>query len=231
MKICTFNIWDSETSFTKRLDLLIEEINKNEIDIIALQEVRDEKTFNAIKSKTNFNFGIYYKGLAFLSNFEIKEFEKESSNNNFLLRVVTNDTSFTNVHLDWKTKQNRLFGLDTYFNMLEKNALDNEFVLGDFNDIPEDQIHFDLIMSDYTDIHQMFSHSSNELPLPTLDIENNPRWRKKKTDEDPARFDWIMLNTINTFKIKSVKLIGVEETNGVTPSDHYGVFTEVEIKN
>jgi len=229
MKICTFNIWNADTNFNKRLELLVKEISNHSIDILALQEVKNETTFNHIKTKTEFEYGFYYEGLAFLSNYEIKEYEKSNKDNNFILRVVYKDSSFTNVHLDWKNKETRVIGIDTYYDMLEKNAFENEFLLGDFNNIPEDQLHFDLVMSDYTDIHQTYSHSINELPLPTLDMDNNPRWRNHKTDEVPCRFDWIMLNTIKDFNINEVKLVGTEEVNGITPSDHYGIISDIDI--
>ena len=61
-------------------------------------------------------------------------------------------------------------------------------------------------------------------------MKNNPRWRNIKTDELPSRYDWVILNTVNKYSIKDVKLIGVEETNSKTPSDHYGVLVDIDIE-
>lgn len=230
MKICTYNIWSADTNFNTRLELLIYELKKHEIDIIALQEVKDELTFNHIKNESKFQFGFYYNGLAFLSRYDIKLENTHSEDNNYILRVSYNNTSFTTVHFDWKNKETRNKGLNQYFTMLDNHILDNEFVLGDFNDVPEEQIHFELTMSDFTDLHQTYCHSLNEIPLPTLDINNNPRWRNLDTDETPSRFDWIMLNTDIEYKIRNAELIGTEEKNGVTPSDHYGVLVNIDIE-
>lgn len=230
MKICTYNIWNSEKNFNIRLELLVKEINDNNTDIIALQEVKDDTTFNYIKAKSTFENGIYYKGLGFLSNYDIKLDNTYNEHNNFLLRVSSNNTSFTNIHLDWEKKENRVKGIDAYFDLLEIGNYDNEFLLGDFNDIPEDNIHYDLIMNDFCDIHKDYTHSINKYPMPTLDMLNNPRWRNTKTDEQPSRCDWIMLNTVNSVNIKSATLIGIKEVNSITPSDHYGVMVDIDIE-
>lgn len=229
MIISTYNIWNANTNFDKRLELLVNEISDKNIDVLGLQEVKDMKTYNYIKDKTGFSYGFYFEGLAILSDFEIKKYETYSEDNNYMLRVVYNDTSFTNVHFDWMKKENRMKGLNAYFDLLDKNALDNEFILGDFNDIADENLHFELIISDYIDLHREYSHTVNELPLATLDIHNNPRWRNIKTDEVPKRFDWIMLNTIREYTLKSVSLIGTKENNEITPSDHYGVMADIDI--
>lgn len=230
MKIATYNIWNDNKNINARLKLLIMELKETDADIIALQEVKDESTFKMILKDTGFEYGHYFDGLAFLSNVDIKVYSTYSENNNYMLRVVYENTSITNVHLDWKQESTRLQALEEYFSMLEEYSLDNEILLGDFNDTPEDKLHFELVISDFSDIHQEYSHIVNELPLPTLDIKNNPRWRNIDTEELPSRFDWIMLNTAHEYSIEDVRLIGVEETNGMAPSDHYGVLASFNIK-
>lgn len=229
MKIATYNIWDDERDFDIRLKLLVKELNKYEIDILAMQEVKNQEVFDYIKIETGYQFGYYFEGLGFLSNIEIKLQKTYSEENNYILRVSAGEVGFTTLHLDWKEQHIRIKGLDAYFDILEEDCLDAEFLLGDFNDVPEDKIHFELIMSEFIDLHQSYAHSINEIPLPTLDMVNNPRWRNQETDEEPCRFDWVMLNTINKFEIKSVFLIGTDEENEVTPSDHYGVLVDIEI--
>lgn len=230
MKICTYNIWNSDINFETRLDLLIKELNNKKIDIVALQEVKDETTFNHIKTNLNFDYGIYFDGLGFLSNYDIKLNTTYSENNNFLMRVTYKNTSFTNIHLDWEKKENRVKGIDAYFDLLEIDNNDHEFLLGDFNDIPEDNIHYDLIMNDFYDVHKDYTHSTNDLPMPTLDMEHNPRWRNTNTEEQPSRCDWIMLYSSNKVKVTDAKLIGTKEVNGIAPSDHYGVLADVDIE-
>ena len=230
MKICTFNIWNEEVNFDIRLKLLVKELKRNEIDILALQEVKSIDVFNKIKEETRFLYGYYNDGVGILSKLELEQISSYSENNNYMIRVKHNNTSITNVHFDWKKKENRLSGLEHYFDMLEEVAYENEIILGDFNDIPESELHFELALQEFDDVHQIYSHSINEVPKPTLDILNNPRWRNKETDEDPYRFDWTMINTTNKYTINSVKLIGTEEENEISPSDHYGVLADIDIK-
>ena len=229
MNIATYNIWDSNTNFTTRLELLIIELNKHNIEILALQEVKDIKTFNYIKEESKFPFGFYFDGLAILSKYDIQLQTTYSENNNYLLRVTYNNIAITNVHLDWEKEANRLLGLDQYFGLLEEEIQDTEIILGDFNDIPEELIHFELVSSGFIDTHQEYAHKRNLIPQPTLDIEHNPRWRNTDTTETPYRFDWIMINTESNIEIHNVFLIGTEETNEITPSDHYGLFLEVDL--
>ncbi len=230
MKICTYNIWNSEQNFNQRLKLLLNELNGLDIDILALQEVKSEEVYKHLLTHSNFKYGEYFDGLAILSKTEIRLTNKMEINNSFLMRVVIDGISITNVHFDWENKSNRTLGLDSYFDMIEEHSLDTEILLGDFNDVPEEQLHYELINCDFLDIHQRYAHSKNQLPLPTLDIINNPRWRDEETSEVPCRFDWIMLNTINQLEINNVSLIGVNETKGLTPSDHYGVLTDISIQ-
>ncbi len=229
MKIATFNVWNNDKDFEVRLNLLIKELNSIEIDLLALQEVKNHDTFNKIKNETFFDYGYYYDGIAFLSKFQIKMCSTYKDSNNYMLRVVYKDFSFTNLHLDWKHESNRMLCIEEYFKMMELHSLDNEFILGDFNDTPEGKLHFELMLSDFIDLHKEYSHSVNDVPLPTLDIKNNPRWRNINTDEQPSRFDWVLINTVNKYSINDVKLIGVEETKGKTPSDHYGVVVDIDI--
>jgi endonuclease/exonuclease/phosphatase family metal-dependent hydrolase len=229
MRLCTYNIWNSENKFETRLDLLVIELSDKKIDLLALQEVKDEITFKRIKKKLNYNTGIYYNGLGFLSNYDIAFSSSYTDNNNYLLRVTYKNTSFTNVHLDWGKIENRVYGLDAYFTMLETNVFDTEFILGDFNDTPQGKLHHELVMSAFDDVHKTYSHSKNDYPLPTLDTLHNPRWRNNKTKDEPSRFDWIMLNTTTEYSIENTTLIGTKEFNQITPSDHYGVMSDIKI--
>ena len=230
MKICTYNIWDDSTNFSKRVELLIQELNNNEIDFLALQEVKDEHTFNHILSSTNFDYGLYYEGLAVMSKQPLKKLETLTINNSYIQRVQIDDFAFTNVHLDYELMENKIKGINKALDFIEDNTQDHEIILGDFNDSPDNRIHFDLCLDNFTDLHKEYCHNINEHPLPTLDFDNNPRWRVNSTDEVPVRFDWIMLNTDSSFTISKASIIGTKETNNITPSDHYGVLVDVTLK-
>ncbi|XMB86078.1 endonuclease/exonuclease/phosphatase family protein [Mycoplasmatota bacterium WC44] len=228
MKICTYNIWNDKTNFDIRLELLVNEINRYELDFIALQEVKDERTFNYIQSKTNFKNGYFYEGLGFLSNHEIIIDKTFNENNSFVQRIIFDNIALTNVHLDWKNEENRIIGIDKVIDYIEENQQEYEFILGDFNDTPDDSIHYELRMDDFQDLYQTYCHKRNVFPKPTLDFENNPRWRNQKVDEVSVRFDWVLLHTKNNFEVKNAYIIGTDETNGIAPSDHYGVVVDVD---
>jgi endonuclease/exonuclease/phosphatase family metal-dependent hydrolase len=55
MKIATYNIWNNDKDFDTRLDLLVKVIIEANLDIIALQEVRNEEVVKFITSKSSLN--------------------------------------------------------------------------------------------------------------------------------------------------------------------------------
>lgn len=230
MKICTYNIWESNTNIKKRIELLKKELIQYDIDFLALQEVKDYSLYMDLKTELNYNYGHYFDGLALLSNESIELEYTYKKNNSYMLRVTIGNKAFTVVHFDYEFSKNRNEALNDYFDHLEQSCNDDEFILGDFNESPEENIHFELVMSDFKDYHKEYSHKLNEFCKPTLDMNNNPRWKTQKTDEEPLRVDWIMGNTVSSYKILDVKLIGVTEVNGLTPSDHYGVLVTLEDK-
>jgi len=77
MKIGTYNIWNENRNYERRMDLLIELINEKKIDILGLQEVRDEAIVQRIKEECGFKdyFWKQYfdcqEGLAILSNYRL----------------------------------------------------------------------------------------------------------------------------------------------------------------
>jgi endonuclease/exonuclease/phosphatase family metal-dependent hydrolase len=229
MKLCTFNIWNDKTNFEKRLELLIDEINQYDIDIVGLQEVKNKEVLNKIKTETHFAYGFYFDGLGILSKYEIKLDKTYSKDNNYILRTVYNDLGITVVHLDWKALSNRMNGLEAYFDMLEIEMFDTEIILGDFNDNDESELHYELVANDFIDIHQRYSHTFDLVPKATLDTINNPRWKNSTIEEEPERFDWVMVNSMNELEINKVELVGTAEIEGNTPSDHYGILVDIKI--
>ena len=230
MIIGTYNIWNEDMNFEKRVELLIEEINRNHFDYLGLQEVKNEDVFLRIKNQCGFQFGYYYEGLGLLCREELSIVKTYNECNNYLLRLKNKEMGLTIVHFDWSDKENRISGLDAYLTMLEEEMLETEIILGDFNDNDESEVHYELVISDFVDLHQAFCHHKSEVPLPTLDTIHNPRWRNSQTIEQPERFDWVMMNSIVDYDIHQVDLIGVKEVDGMTPSDHYGVKVEFAFK-
>jgi len=227
MKICTYNIWNDSKDFSKRIELLVQEINNNDVDFIALQEVKDEETFKTIQSQTHFQYGFYYNEIGVLSKNPLNEVVTHNKDNCYIQRVFMGNIAFTNVHLDYKVPSNRAEGIYTVLDFIEENQKDIEIILGDFNETPDDSIHFDLILDNFHDLHKEYAHQINEIPLPTLDFQTNPRWVSSPSLSEPLRCDWIMLYTDQKYKINTAKIIGTKQTNNITPSDHYGVLVDI----
>lgn len=230
MKIATYNIWNERKNFDKRLDILIGVLNTVEIDYLALQEVKNEKTLLYILEHTPFLYAYRENGVAFLSKHKCKLEEKATFDNNEIIRLSFEEFGFTVVHYDWEFEKNRMNGHNKVMDMIEKNCMDHEFVLGDFNASPDSKLHFEMILDDFSDLHQQYCHELNEIPRPTLDFVNNPRWRGKEVDEEPVRFDWIMLNSVSNFTVTNASVFGDKLVNGYTASDHYGVVVELDLK-
>lgn len=230
MKLLTYNIWEDNKDFSKRKELLIKEINSLDIDYIAFQEVKKLTHLNYIIENTDFKYGYFYEGLGFISKHKLKQTKTFNEDNNFIQRLTYENIAFTNLHLDWRDESKRRKGLSTVIDFIEEDPQVYEFILGDFNSSPESTIHFELLMDDFTDIHKSYCHQTNDVPLPTLDFDTNPRWRGKEDKKEPLRVDWVLLNTEEKFTINNAQIIGTNQTNGKTPSDHYGVLVDLTLK-
>jgi len=255
MKICTYNIWNSDINYNCRLELLLSVINNNDIDILGLQEVRDVDTVDYIKTSCGFEYSFWKKysdceeGLAILSRYPITHSEtnwdnKDEIHNSGVMRVVIDcngiNIGLTNVHLDYKSALNREIEIVEAMKKIDNNSIgEYELILGDFNSYPNSSIYRYLTGQQslnnhgvsYIDLAVSYS-IKNKIELEvTLDFNNNPRWDDEKTLDVPGRFDWILLK--NPYPKKSpllneVKIIGHERVNGITPSDHYGVFCDID---
>ena len=189
MKICTLNIWNSDINFDKRIALVEDLINLHQIDILALQEVRNENIAKKIAEKASMKHCVYSQyldygeGLAIISKYPIdhvvNNFEEATDYNSGIQRGVIQiqdyEIGITNVHLDYKLEENRLLGLDKAFDLIESNTKEIEILLGDFNVDAESNIHFELRMDDFDDLYQTYCFKRNILPELTIEFDNNPR--------------------------------------------------------
>ncbi len=62
MRLITFNIWNHDSNFDERLNLLTKLIANEKADIVALQEVRSEEVVNRINQVCDYKF-IYWKSI------------------------------------------------------------------------------------------------------------------------------------------------------------------------
>ena len=254
MKICTYNIWNSDINYNSRLELLTNVINENRIDIIGLQEVRDENAIKFIKDNCGFEYSVWKKysdceeGLGILSKYPIAYSEtnwdnKEEVHNSGVMRIIIDykgiSIGLTNVHLDYKSALNREIEIVEAMKRIDSSISEYEFILGDFNSYPNSSIYRYLTgqqslenhVVSYIDLHKSYS-LKNKINLDvTLDFNNNPRWDNERPLDISGRFDWILIK--NPYPKKSpslneVKIIGDEIVNGITPSDHYGVLCDID---
>ena len=258
MKIITYNIWNSDINFEKRLDLLCEEIKRTNSDIVCLQEVRNKNVVEQICTKCDFEYSFFAKytdyeeGLAILSNHRILEQTKnwelsDLDNNCWILRSSIAFEGIiigiTNLHLDYEKAKNREAGIIEALQIITNSKKsDYEILLGDFNSYPESSVYRFLtgqqslknISANWIDLALIDAALRNSIPEVTLDFYNNPRWDNENNLEIPGRFDWILLK--NPYpkispKIIRCRCIGTKRIECITPSDHYGVVVEIDFNN
>ncbi len=254
MKVVTYNIWNNATNYSRRIDLLISLLKDEEIDILVLQEVRDESVVQRIENECKLNYSCwkeyfdYKEGLAILSKYPIISSwtnwdDTEDVHNSGVMNVILNidglKLGVTNVHLDYKRSYYREIEIVKAVKRIEEPDVDYNLILGDFNTYPHSIIHNYL-----TGLQSIVEHSTSWIDLAesysikygtavdvTLDFYNNPRWDNEHSLEVPGRFDWIMLKNPYPKKspiLRDFRLIGNRRVDGITPNDHYGVLCNIE---
>jgi len=257
MKIATYNVWNDRNSIDVRTEQLIQEIINVDADIIGLQEVipifwenlskqsrYKYKKYHVIQSRGD--------GLAFLSKypFESTFFLNESTEfqNSMALNVEfkVSEMSFsiTNVHLPWDSilaKEKQIVSINEY-SCQQKDHVDFFILLGDFNCSYRSSIHGFLtgeqtllnceVNSIWNDSAEYYASRNNCDIIPTLDFARNPRWRGKDNKQIPVACDRIyLMDNAKYFDygVENVSIFGtsVSSKTGFSPSDHYGVLTEV----
>jgi endonuclease/exonuclease/phosphatase family metal-dependent hydrolase len=77
MKIASYNIWNSDRDYKQRLEMLTKVIGELDLDIIALQEVRNNDVIQYVLSETGLKYFCWQpypdceEGLAILSKYPI----------------------------------------------------------------------------------------------------------------------------------------------------------------
>ncbi|WP_430882508.1 endonuclease/exonuclease/phosphatase family protein [Fusibacter sp. JL216-2] len=249
MKLCTYNIWNHDKNFDKRIEKLIEEINNEDIDILAMQEVRSQNIVKRLVNACDFSHFYWKKyhdcqeGLAILSKYEIVDtwtnWDASTDVHNsgsMIVSIKYNDMilGVCNVHLDHKNALNREIEIVKAVQATENFQTDYNFILGDFNCTPKASVYAYLTGqwsmlnhgTKWIDLGQSYASLKGQPPGVTIDYYNNPRWDKKVVLDIPARFDWIFIESPYPKphpELKSYKVIGKQGAENITPSDHYGV--------
>lgn len=252
MKIASFNIWNSNQNHDIRMQMLRQKLYELQVDVIALQEVRDEALVQKLSTFCDLPFYAWKKyedcqeGLAILSKYPISDVvtNRDATRNNHIMSVtLTVDDAkwrITNVHLDWEHAHNKEIGIVEAVEMSEKVNCPYSVMLGDFNAHPISSIHIFLSgqqslqgkSTRWIDLAESFARRSGTSCEITMDFFNNPRWRDDFLMDIPERYDWILLKDVYSATTPPLRLIdfsvfGQEEIDGITISDHYGILCEL----
>ncbi|MET2871777.1 MULTISPECIES: endonuclease/exonuclease/phosphatase family protein [Exiguobacterium] len=243
MRIATYNIWNHDTSWQKRIDAICQEVKRIDADLIALQEVRSyEKGSVAhdIAEATGYPFCVFHpypdspdEGLAFLSNIPLSSVEaiwaEDVEESNYCATRVTltfggQEWGITNVHLNWHSSSIRECQMKVVRDWLSKGRQKAiEVLCGDFNDHPRSNIYDDVSDAGWLDVTTFVGEEAR----PTLDVKHNPYLQSSHL-EQPERYDWILVRSeCSELEVQHIDIFGDMRTSrDVVPSDHYGVMVD-----
>lgn len=256
MKIATYNIWNVDQDYELRMDLVINTIHDENLDIVALQEVRDESIVNRIAKACGFRHKFWkeyfdcQEGLAILSKYEIEKTwtnwnESTYTHNCGLMyakcKVDDKYIDILNLHLDYEKASNKEIGIVDAVEYLKGCDGAYQILLGDFNTTENSSVYRYITSRQslnghdayYIDLPASYCYRNNIQPDVTIDFVGNPRWKGKPSLEVPARFDCIFVEESyprDGIHLTNYKLLGKKLYNGITPSDHYGVMVELTCK-
>lgn len=157
------------------------------------------------------------------------------------------EVAITNVHLDWEDVAAREAQIVQVAKWTEARAEAGcyEVLCGDFNAAPDSSVYRFLADQQallgggpgpgWHDLARFHAERSGRSPEPTLDFWRNPRWRDAPTLAVPLRVDWILMREVfNTDLpypgVLHADVFGTQPTRRarVVPSDHYGVYADLD---
>lgn len=252
MKIATYNIWNNDILFEERIEVICKAIKEIDADIICLQEVRSEECRSLteiIANEVKYPFFIFRdypdcpdEGLAILSKVPfnhtaaIWDTNTEISNYCAIRARIDYEGVFigiTNIHLNWISEDIRKGELNAVNNWIarEKDYEKYEVMCGDFNDVPQSSVYNFLMDCGWKDVVEL-SNKKDESYYATFDLVNNHYLKEDKRVKEKLRFDWIMVNTFNSFEQFTVEFVDIFGNNQsefkIMPSDHYGLYVDVK---
>ncbi|MGH0943243.1 endonuclease/exonuclease/phosphatase family protein [Bacillus mycoides] len=254
MRIATLNIWNHQTLWSERLEVICEEVQNVAPHILALQEVRSCVTYGPKKNvaqyiadQTGYPVCVFKEypdspdeGLAFLSKIPILAEEAiwetgiEESNYcaiRIMLKYKEYKLGITNVHLNWKSSKVRKEQMNTVNNWIKNKGSGYELLCGDFNDDPHSGVHQYLISNQWIDVAQFKENQDNIRAQPTLDYGKNTNLIGD--EKQGGRYDWVMIQENDAFEFQNIENISIFADSVLTsscifPSDHYGVFVDLK---
>ena len=257
MRLATYNIWN-DRSIDRRLPQLVQEIKAINADIIGLQEVTQPVYDALVEGLgyAYHTYAMYHgqseghgedEGLAIFSKFPMEDIfflntSAEYANSDalhVLLRAGGRALSVMNLHLPWNSalaKERQIAAIDRYIK-IRKDA-DEYILLGDFNCGLTSSVH-NYLLGEQTlfgqesdpcwwDLASTYAAVHGLPNRPTLDFQHNPRWTDNTT-EIPMTCDRILISAGGE-RLNHVELFGtaISPETGLSASDHYGVFADVE---
>lgn len=252
MRIVTYNIWNDERGWPDRLNQIYDEIEKQNADIICLQDVPNEEHCKLLAEKCNFKFYYYIKQnstceLAILS--KLPFVSMRSFCEALIVTIQINDSllEVMNVHLPWDSVLSCEKQVIALINENKKFNADYSIFCGDFNCVDGSSVQNFLFgrqslygeeaVPVWDDLAIAYQNLTGIKPKATLDLSTNPRWKENGYKECAGtRIDWILLKETYpkpTPKLNSFGLFGTEVSHktGYCASDHYGVFAELDFEN
>jgi maltose 6'-phosphate phosphatase len=251
MRIATYNIWNNDILFEERIEAICETIIKIDVDIVCLQEVRQEENrslISIIADYAGFPFTVFREypdcpdeGLAIISKIPFTStsaiWETDVIMSNYC--AIRADFNYkneiievTNVHLNWRSEEIRkeqVNAVNSWLNCEYHNEK-YQIMCGDFNDVPKSSVHDLLKIFGWQDIVEL-TNTKDERHFVTFDLQDNPYLKEDTRPKDKARFDWIMINSRykdSQIKLESVNIFGNElTTSNIIASDHYGVYVDL----
>ena len=252
IRMLTYNIWRSPEKMRERIEALGQIVQELEPDIVAFQEVTLENldvlqeqgwlslynlippdvTKQGTKSIENYMFSLYPVDKWFIYYFENSLRKPRQLVVAETKSAVSSSVKFViaGTHLE-PAGNTRIRELQLKESLKVLSRYENVCVMGDLN--IEDKVDGDIVLpSSWIDAW---------LSLPGNTDNNGLTWDRSKTPfasvikrtvnatSYKARLDRVLCR-LSDFKVKEMKVVGDKLTkSGILPSDHFGVFTVIEL--
>jgi endonuclease/exonuclease/phosphatase family metal-dependent hydrolase len=242
MKVITLNTWGTFGPYEERWKVLLSELKRLSPDLMLLQEVADESLIHQITAslKSNYIETFLEPQLAIVSRFPLQLLEKslyptqspsESFSRGFILLEVEHPVrkfAAACTHLSWKSEDTltRCAQVRELVSAIGQSPLP-PIIAGDLNDTPDSSPLRDLRQTGFRDLFESLHPGE---PGVTWDNQN-PFIRGHSIKFCDRRIDYLLAEPRllgKKPKLCSVVLNEPDEKQ-IFPSDHYGVFAELDL--
>lgn len=267
LRIASLNIWNKNYYWEKRKGLIVEAIKSINPDLIAFQEVLQEKNQNTAEviSSELKNYKVYFypemghkertSGIAILSKLPVEAshllklsryMEDPLDRGNKLFGCI--EVKFKNEGLvfgnTWLalSEQAQLRTIrDISFFLEEQIGIENKICIigGDLNNSNKKPIN-EIKMIGKRGMVSAWEKVNNKkiATWPTSEKMFVKSWKEKHPNKEldfkiiPQKIDYIFVTKSEQIKIKQCGLFAnVSDSNGIFPSDHIGLFCDIQISN